>query len=142
MKSIILILIISLICSQTNSLHINPNSILHEQTAAEQQAYLAELLKIENTLKQQLNDFEVFANTINNNVTAYEGSPTIQTQLLEFGIDSERDKLWQMSGKLVLPLDKRTWDCKLLTQNEVDAINKQISDTQKNVAVLQQKIDA
>lgn len=93
-------------------------------------------------MKQQLNDFEIYANTINNNVTAYEGSPTIQTQLLEFGIDSERDKLWQMSGKLVLPLDKRTWDCKLLTQNEVDAINKQISDTQKNVVLLQQKIDA
>jgi hypothetical protein len=47
-----------------------------------------------------------------------------------------------MSSKLVIPLEKRTWDCKMLTQTEVDAINKQISDTQKNIVLLQQKVDA
>lgn len=53
----------------------------------------------------------------------------------------ERDKLQQMSSKLVIPLEKRTWDCKMLTQTEVDAINKQISDT-KIQFCCNKKVDA
>lgn len=93
-------------------------------------------MKIESNLKQSILDFEVIASSVNNNVTAYEGLTTIQTQTLEYGISAEREAMSIMTSQLVLPLEKKTWDCAMLTPAEVDAINRQISEAQKNIAVL------
>jgi hypothetical protein len=71
---------------------------------------------MENNLKQQLDAFQILVNSINNNVTAYEGLTTIQTQALETGISAERDSLSTITEGLALPLDKKTWDCKMFTQ--------------------------
>lgn len=84
-------------------------------------------MKMENNLKQQIDSLQVLVRSINNNVTSYEGLTTIQTQTLETGLIAERDSLSDISEKLALPLDKKTWDCKLLTQTQIDALNKQIS---------------
>ena len=46
-----------------------------------------------------------------------------------------------MERKLVLPLDKKSWECKNLTDDEVKSINSQISSTQNKVAELNGILD-
>lgn len=121
---------------------LTPAQPIHLQTPAEQQAYLDELMKIESSLKQGILQLELMAGSVNKNVSAYEGLPTIQTQTLETGIFAEREALNLFTSQLVLPLDKKKWACAMLTPAEVDAINRQISESQKNLGTLQQKVGA
>lgn len=43
----------------------------HLQSASDQQAYLNELLNIENSLSTQIQSLELLVNTVNNNASSY-----------------------------------------------------------------------
>lgn len=80
MRSTLCAILLTLLVITSHSLGVR--RLDHFQSAADQQAYLNELVNIENSLSSQIQSFESLVGTVNKNVTSYEGLQTIQTQAL------------------------------------------------------------
>lgn len=138
MQSILFLLLLLALGIKVQSL--SYSGYVHASQTADQQAYLKQLIDIENNLNNQLNAFDQLVNSVNKNISSYEGLTTIQTQALQPGINTERSSIYQMNSQLVLPLEKKTWSCQLVTQAEQDNIRNLISSAQKNITTLQSKL--
>ena len=47
-----------------------------------------------------------------------------------------------MQKNLVVPVDKKTWECKNITKEEADSINSQIQQTQQKINDLENKMSS
>lgn len=80
MQSILFLLLLLTLAIKIESL--SYSGYVHTDVAADQSAYLKQLIDIENNLGNQLNTFEQLVNSVNKNISSYEGLTTIQTQAL------------------------------------------------------------
>lgn len=64
------------------------SSHIQHMQAAEQQAYLDQLLKIQSNLVSQLDQFSQVIDATNRNASQFANYPTIQAQTLEAGLQS------------------------------------------------------
>lgn len=115
------ILILLILLHNTFSFSTSPR---HYQTAEEKQAYLDELIALENSIKTDTEELKKLADKVAEKANTYNGYDTTEGEVLETGLQEERKILFRMEKKLVLPLEKKTWECKNLTKEESQSINE------------------
>ena len=81
------------------------------------------MLVIEQALEDNSQELYELVHKVDKSARHYKGYEAVEKEVLESGLLEERKILYDMDKIAMLPLEKKTWECKNLTEDQVNNLN-------------------